>query len=188
MPSGKNRGNTGSAPEDPDDQGPAPWDRLPGETDKAFEAFRVYLELGTSKRSYRATADVLGRKSDRWLKTWGGKYHWAERVSAWNDHTASIRTRELEQTHRLDLEEVRTELLALHRKAISVSRKILDHCETVLASCVELDGDGRAVVVIPLDKVPTFARAAAAVANTSIEGAGAVLAIDDVLDVTSGVE
>lgn len=188
MPSGKNRGNTDLPPEDHDDQGPKPWDRQPGETDKAFAAFRVYLEAGPHERSYRSTAAVLGKKSDRWLKRWGVDNDWAGRVTAWDDHCAAIRIVELEKSHRLDLEEVRTELLALHRKAISVSRQILDHCETVLASCVELDEDGRLVAVIPLDKIPTFARAASAVANTSIEGAGAVLAIDDVLDVTSGVE
>lgn len=180
---GKKRGNTDRSPADRQ-----AWDRLPGETDKAFEAFRIYLELGTRDRSYTNVAKALGRKSVRWLKTWGVKYKWGDRVAAWDDHCHAIRAEELEKAHRLDLEEVRGELLELHRKALKVSRQILDHCETVLASCVKLDDQGRPVVVIPLEKVPTFARAASAVANTSIEGAGAVLAIDDVLDVTSGVD
>lgn len=59
-----------------------PWDRQPGETTKAFEAFTVYRDLGYS-RSIEKAANVLG-KTRVTLEPWSRKYSWGKRVAEWD--------------------------------------------------------------------------------------------------------
>ena len=61
------------------------WEQQPGESDKAFEAFRVYLEMGKS-RSLAAVAQQLS-KSIQLTKKWSGRWKWPLRV---RKHTASL--------------------------------------------------------------------------------------------------
>lgn len=59
-----------------------PWDRQPGESAPAYQAFRTYIEMGAD----RSTADVareLGKSktlTDRWSGQWG----WVERARQWD--------------------------------------------------------------------------------------------------------
>ena len=55
-----------------------PSEQQPGETDKAFAAFTLYLNLGP-KRSLAAVAKALGR-STSFIGTWSSKYHWLSRI------------------------------------------------------------------------------------------------------------
>jgi hypothetical protein len=57
------------------------WERQPNETDKAFEAFKVYIDLGT-KRSIAKAGQVLG-KCPEVLQRWSTGNHWRARVDAW---------------------------------------------------------------------------------------------------------
>lgn len=59
------------------------WERQTGETDKAFQAFGIYRDMGPG-RSMEAVGKAQGksRKSiEPWSVTWG----WGERASAWDD-------------------------------------------------------------------------------------------------------
>ena len=59
-----------------------PWERQPGESGKAYQAFTIYRELGPA-RSHRAVAGRLGKSRplvDRWAIQW----RWAERAAAWD--------------------------------------------------------------------------------------------------------
>ena len=50
------------------------WDRLPGESLKAFEAFRIYRDMGTG-RSHVRVGQELGKSTDlisRWSARWQG--------------------------------------------------------------------------------------------------------------------
>lgn len=61
-----------------------PWERQMGESAQAFEAFFLYLEMGTD-RSIRAVSQELGKSRtliDRWSRT----YKWVERCRAWDNH------------------------------------------------------------------------------------------------------
>lgn len=60
-----------------------PWERQEGEGTKAFEAFTVYLNMG-SERSVRAVARELG-KSATLISRWSSTYRWVERVAAHDD-------------------------------------------------------------------------------------------------------
>lgn len=59
-----------------------PWERLDGETGKAWEAFVKYRDAGPS-RTFTKVADEL-KKSVQLLSRWGKQYDWAERVLAWD--------------------------------------------------------------------------------------------------------
>lgn len=61
---------------------PEPWERQPEETTKAFEAFRVYRDLGT-ERSIAKAGRQLG-KNRVTLEGWSSKFNWVERVAAWD--------------------------------------------------------------------------------------------------------
>lgn len=61
-----------------------PWERQKGESAQAFEAFSLYLDLGT-ERSIRAVSQELGKSKtliDRWSRT----NSWVERCRAWDNH------------------------------------------------------------------------------------------------------
>lgn len=77
----------------------APWDRLPGESSKAYVAFITYRDLGPY-RSIRKAIEKQGLSVKARLRTWLGwssKYHWVERASAWSDHVSRL---ELDATER----------------------------------------------------------------------------------------
>lgn len=60
------------------------WARREGETEPAFEAFRVYRDMGAS-RNQIAVAEVLG-KSQQLLSRWSAKHEWVERARAYDNH------------------------------------------------------------------------------------------------------
>jgi hypothetical protein len=65
------------------------WDRLDGESDKAFAAFCVYRDLGAERSvdaAYQKHSKTTSKtRPPHWLK-WSAKYHWVDRVKAWDDH------------------------------------------------------------------------------------------------------
>ena len=58
------------------------WERQPGESAKAFEAFCIYRDMGVS-RSARKVSEKLG-KSRQLLSRWSAQYSWVDRVDAWD--------------------------------------------------------------------------------------------------------
>lgn len=58
------------------------WERQPGETARAFEAFCIYRDMGAS-RSHRKTGQKLG-KNRTTIAEWSSKYEWVKRVAAWD--------------------------------------------------------------------------------------------------------
>lgn len=55
-----------------------PWERQPGETEKAYEAFVAYRDLG-AQRSVSAVSEKLS-KSRQLISRWKAAYSWDERV------------------------------------------------------------------------------------------------------------
>lgn len=64
-----------------------PWLRQEGETDKAYEAFRVYLNARTIPK----VCDELG-KSRQLISMWSAKYGWIERVRSFDTHLVEAQT------------------------------------------------------------------------------------------------
>lgn len=58
------------------------WERQPGESTQAFEAFRTYRDLGL-KRSNKAVSDTLS-KSRQLISRWKATWNWDERVRAYD--------------------------------------------------------------------------------------------------------
>ncbi|WP_279060091.1 hypothetical protein [Mobiluncus curtisii] len=59
-------------------ESPRSWERLPGETNTAWESFQTYLGLG-EQRTYEQTAKKLG-KSVGTLQHWTKRNRWKERA------------------------------------------------------------------------------------------------------------
>ena len=59
-----------------------PWEQQPGESAKAFEAFKTYRDMG-AERSMRKVAQRLN-KSLTMLSKWSGPWSWQERVRAYD--------------------------------------------------------------------------------------------------------
>jgi len=75
------------------DQEVRPWDRMPGEGPKAYEAFVTYRDMGVS-RTARKSAEQLG-KSAGTIWRWSGRWHWIERAQAWDRYLDVQYAREL---------------------------------------------------------------------------------------------
>ena len=60
------------------------WERVEGETQKGFEAFCIYRDLGAS-RSLQKVADKL-EKTPRLIKKWSSQNGWVKRTTAYDDY------------------------------------------------------------------------------------------------------
>lgn len=59
-----------------------PWDRQPGETSKAYEAFVTYRDLGADRTQLRVEK-ALG-KSKALISKWAAERDWVRRAAAWD--------------------------------------------------------------------------------------------------------
>jgi len=60
------------------------YERLKDETDKAFRAFNIFLELGPDRRLSDVAARLSVSKQN--LQRWNGKYKWVERAAAYDNY------------------------------------------------------------------------------------------------------
>jgi hypothetical protein len=94
---------------------PDPWERQPGEPDKAWQAFQIYRDMPPGLRSISATAKTLGKGSR-------GVYDMAERAKRdgrdWHSRVEAF-DRENDRRERAELEEERRRANARHRQAAS---------------------------------------------------------------------
>lgn len=106
-----------------------PWERQPGESDKAYAAFCRYRGLPPAKRSiYAASLDGEEEGSEKVSKgqriaptyhlRWSARYHWPERAKSWDDH--------LDQINREAQEKARREMGERHATlAVQMQEKLL---------------------------------------------------------------
>lgn len=64
-------------------QADKPWERQPGESEQAYEAFALYRDLGP-KRSNQEVGIQLS-KSRQLISRWKSNYNWDERVRAYDN-------------------------------------------------------------------------------------------------------
>lgn len=104
-----------------------PWHRQKTDTDAAFAAFRVYLEMG-SKRSLSKVVEALGKSRgyDRVLGRWSSAHDWVERCRAYDDHEWDQKLAGREQAR----EKVR-------QRALDAAMTRIDELEAIAA------GDGK---------------------------------------------
>ncbi len=77
---------------------PSAWDQQPGESHKAFTAFKLYLDQG-DKRSLKAVGRKLG-KSTVVIERWSVRWHWQDRLRAWIAHVQEVEAAALEDRAR----------------------------------------------------------------------------------------
>lgn len=102
------------------------WERLETDTEKSYEAFCIYRDMG-ARRSLRKVAEKVYGKSTvnlRYVEEWSTNHNWQERVAAYDAYLAEERRKRKEQ------ERVRIEgnvLKDYHamRKAIEKRLKLL---------------------------------------------------------------
>src|SRR5229473_5742691 len=70
-----------------------PWDRMEGETHRAYSAFIAYRDIG-SDRTIQKAADLL-QKSGSVLRRWAVKFNWRTRAADFDDDKAREMQREL---------------------------------------------------------------------------------------------
>lgn len=58
-----------------------PWDKRKGESDRAYDAFSMYLEM--KDRNYQKLGDLLS-KTRQQIGEWARKYDWKERAAAYD--------------------------------------------------------------------------------------------------------
>jgi hypothetical protein len=92
---------------------PYPWTRRQGESNPAYEAFRVYM----TERSTTKVAEQLG-KSVTLTTRWCTDHDWVERVTAYDRHLVTAET----DGHAEELARVRS-------RHLNITDKLLDHLE-----------------------------------------------------------
>lgn len=94
-----------------------PWDRLRGESSKAYHHFCLYRDMALA-RSLRQMANVPGCTSQRrQLNRWSTKWRWVERCGQYDDY--------LERQARLQQERERREMYKRHAKIAMLGQNIL---------------------------------------------------------------
>jgi hypothetical protein len=74
------------------------WERLPSDTDKSFEAFCIYRDMGTTRslekawRKYKEGAETV----PGYFKDWSREHNWVERVNAYDDYLRDLHRKRLE--------------------------------------------------------------------------------------------
>ncbi len=94
-----------------------PWERRQDESDKAFQAFQVYRDLGP-KRSYRSVAQRLG-KAGSLVSRWSSRHQWVSRSAAFDAEADRVRVgemldeaRNMGRSHGMEAKAVKASLVA----------------------------------------------------------------------------
>lgn len=143
------------------------WERQPGETAAAFEAFKCYRSMSPRNRTLEEVGLKLypprkGGRGDRVnlaptsVRTWSGKWRWVRRVEAWDKHRDRVA---LDQ----ELEEIRLMGTRHARGAMVLFQKGLEGIEEIPAWAEErreveeiVQEDGTRVQVIRIYQVPAM--------------------------------
>lgn len=108
-----------------------PWERRPDETDKSFDAFKVYRNLGTA-RSFPEAATALGRPASyrNQLARWSSRFDWVSRAEAWDRvQSSEVIAAAADTVDLVDqlVEHASPEMSAPLQKASHRARRVLDH-------------------------------------------------------------
>lgn len=103
-----------------------PWERQEGETNKQFEAFCIYRDMGID-RTHRKVANELG-KSATLISRWASLNDWAERVKAYDD-----------EQDRLNRIAQQKEIAQMRKKHANVASKMIDKALEALEALDALD-------------------------------------------------
>lgn len=112
-----------------------PWTRQPGETDKAYEAFFLYLKQGTS-RSQVSVAKEL-QKSAAMIGRWAQLNKWPERARAYDAFLVTAET----DGHAEEAAKINDKRLTITDKHLTITDKLLDHLDRRLDEYIRTNAD-----------------------------------------------
>ena len=88
---------------------PQPWERQPEETNKAWNAFRLYRDMEPAERSTQEVANKLLLNSTRHIREWCTEHNWVARAGAYDAHVDELKRNQRER-ERLAASERRIQL------------------------------------------------------------------------------
>ena len=124
------------------------FEQLDRESDKAFAAFKTYLELGAQRSLARVAAEH--RKSKTLMEQWSRRHSWTARIQAHSAHVAGVERQAIEslamekavdwsKVH----EAVRVAEWQRHKKLIALADEMIARWEKNTAKCGTLEGIAR---------------------------------------------
>ena len=93
-----------------------PWSRQKGETEKAFEAFSIYRDMGEA-RTFTAVSEKL-QKSYTLIRRWKEKWLWEERVLAYDNTLEDEGMKQAKKEYRAMLARHTNLAMGLQQKAV----------------------------------------------------------------------
>jgi hypothetical protein len=130
------------------------WERQPGETSRAYEAFSAYRDLG-SARSLAKVGQLLG-KSTGLMERWSAAHSWVDRVAALEARDEMLRREAVEEHLRAIAEDhatrearIQEKLLEIRERAASQSAKMLEWPLTEQRVIRDEGGEGTTFIIMP---------------------------------------
>ena len=127
---------------------PMTFEQQPRESNKAFAAFKTYLELG-AQRSLADVADQHG-KSKTMIERWSRRFDWPSRVKAHGAHIGELERQAIESVameKAVDWSKVHEAVKVAewqrHKKLIALADEMLARWEKNKAKCGTLEGIAR---------------------------------------------
>lgn len=120
-----------------------PWLKQPGESEKSYEAFCIYRDMGAGRSlekawvAYASKNDLKVSYVSSHLKKWSVKYHWVERCEQWAAYQDRVRLEEREEAIRASERKLADKLTDLVDKAIA---KALDGDTKLLCDLMDRGG------------------------------------------------
>jgi hypothetical protein len=108
-----------------------------GESDRAFEAFRAYLELGPRRR-YAAVARKIGA-SLRTVQRWAGDFDWPDRIKTYSASCADQSARTESAVQREEILDAAARARAFRERQFVLAEAILDVAERYLERVADED-------------------------------------------------
>lgn len=98
------------------------WERQRGESQKAFEAFAIYRDMGPTRSLLKVTQKLT--KSETLIKRWSSKWNWVDRIQLYDA--------EMDRQQLLQQEEERKQMAERHAKqALLFQNKIIERLRTI---------------------------------------------------------
>jgi len=117
----------------PDDTDRELWEKRPDETQRAYEAFCIYMGMGALDRSLRAVHDELygeDAANIRHVERWSRDHDWVERAEAHDEHV-----------NKRILQELETERVRSRLKRIQAGDELLERGLDLLDNLNLQDGE-----------------------------------------------
>lgn len=98
------------------------FDRQPGESDKAFEAYKIYRDLGPGRSLVKAAEIYYGSSRNlAQLKVWSGKFSWVDRAAAYEDWKELIRREAVQDHLESEAEDIAQRRAALEKGQVEIA-------------------------------------------------------------------